>query len=111
MEPSDPNILDLDHLPLEEPEAGIVDAYANVINYNWTLTDVRLRFAELLHVPNPDSPNWTNQDKVIMEKVSVTIPWYQAKLMRDMLNKIVGAYEAVNGELKQPKLADIPKEK
>jgi hypothetical protein len=32
----------LKSIPLAEPEGGIFESYANIVNYNWTLTDVRL---------------------------------------------------------------------
>jgi hypothetical protein len=51
------------------------------------------------------SPNWENQHGVLLERVAVTIPWYQAKVLHDMLTGILKNYEAVNGELKAPKLA------
>ena len=102
----DPKIKDLGELPIEESEAGMTYVYANIINYNWTLTDVRLRFAELVHVTDPDNPTWDHQYKTIMEKVSVTIPWHQAKALRNMLDRLVRGYEAANSEIKTPILSD-----
>ncbi|MGO9256808.1 MAG: DUF3467 domain-containing protein [Bryobacteraceae bacterium] len=96
--------LDLSKLPLEEPEDGVFSAYANVFNMNWTLTDVRLRFSELLQVPDEVKPTWENQHGIVLERVSVTIPWYQAKVLRDMLDGLIRNYEELNGEIKVPKL-------
>ena len=99
---------DLKTLPLEEPEEGVFYAYANVVNFNWTLTDVRLRFAELLSVPDDNNPVWDAQRGIILERASITIPWIQAKNIRDMLDGLVKNYEALNGELKPAKLPSPP---
>jgi|SRR5579872_915991 len=109
MEGPKPN--ELAKLPFEESEEGMAYIYANIINYNWTLTDVRLRFAELVHVTNPEDPTWDSQYKTIMEKVSVTIPWYQAKELRNMLDRLVRGYEEKNGEIKTPSLSDPASER
>ena len=45
-------MMDLRKIPLEEPEDGVFQAYANVVNLNWTLFDIRIRFAELMQVRN-----------------------------------------------------------
>src|SRR5437879_1895558 len=42
MEPKKP----AESLPLEQPEAGVFDAYANVVDADWSLTDVTLRFMQ-----------------------------------------------------------------
>lgn len=103
-------IPDLRKVPLEAPEDGVYYAYGNVVNMNWTLTDVQLRFGELIQVANDESPTWENQHGILLERVAVTIPWYQAKVLLDMLGKVVRNYEAVNGELKSPNLAEPPKD-
>lgn len=95
---------DLSKIPLEVPEDGVFEAYANVVNMNWTLTDVRIRFAELIQVPDEDRPNWENQHGILLERAAVTIPWYQAKALRDMLDGVIKNYEEINGELKLVKL-------
>ena len=48
--------VDLRKLALEQPEEGVYYAYANLVNLNWTLTDLRIRFAELLTVPDENNP-------------------------------------------------------
>jgi hypothetical protein len=107
----DPGVVpDLGKAPLEAPEEGVFYAYGNIVNLNWTLTDVQIRFAELIQVPNDDSPTWENQHAILLERVSVTIPWYQAKVLHNMLTGILRNYEELNGELKQPLLAPAPKE-
>ena len=100
--------LDLADLPLEAPEEGVYYAYANIVNLNWTLTDLRIRFAELLQVPGDEGPTWKTQHGILLERVSVTIPWHQAKALRDMLDGVVRNYEEINGELKQVKLPAAP---
>jgi hypothetical protein len=99
---------DLGKIPLEQPEDGVFEAYSNVVNTNWTLTDVRIRFAELIQVPDDDRPTWENQHGILLERVAVTIPWYQAKVLRDVLDGIVKNYESINGELKPLKLPNRP---
>jgi hypothetical protein len=105
------SLIDLSKTPLEEPEDGVFEAYSNVVNMNWTLYDIRLRFAELIQVPDDDRPTWENQHGVVLERVAVTLPWHQAKLLRDLLDGIVKNYETINGELKTlrlPARAELP---
>ena len=101
-------LIDLGKVPLEEPEDGVFQAYANVVNINWTPTDVRLRFCELIQVPDEDRPNWENQHGILLERVAVTIPWNQAKIVRNMLDGLIKNYEEINGELKPLKLPERP---
>lgn len=100
--------INLTKIPLEEPEDGVFTTYANVINMNWTLFDLRIRFAELIQVPDEDRPTWENQHGILLERAAVTIPWHQAKALRDMLNGLIKNYEEINGELKQIKLPARP---
>lgn len=95
-------------IPMMEPEGGVFEAYANIVNLNWTLTDVRLRFAELIHVLGEKSSLWEDQEKVMMERAAITLPWHQAKMLAQMLVDLVGQYEAVNGELRPLNLAARP---
>jgi hypothetical protein len=102
---------DMRDVILEEPEEGLFTAYSNVVNMDWTLYDLRLRFAELMQVPNDESPSWVNQHGVLLERVAVRLPWHQAKALRDMLDGVIRNYEAINGELKPirlPATPDIP---
>jgi len=98
--------LDLNQVPIEYPDDGVFETYANVVNMNWTPHDVRLRFAELIQVANEDRPNWVNQHGVIMERAAVTLPWHQAKILRDLLDGVIKSYEEINGELKPIKLPE-----
>jgi hypothetical protein len=99
---------DLGKVPLEEPEDGVFQGYANVVNLNWTLTDVRIRFSELIQVPDEDRPTWENQHGILLERAALTIPWYQAKALRDLLDGVIKNYETINGELKPLKLPARP---
>lgn len=92
-------------LTFSEPEEGLYNAYANIVNLNWTLFDVRLRFGELIQVTNPDAPTGAGQIGIVEERVAVTLPWHQVKLLRDNLDDLIKRYEKVNGELKQVILA------
>jgi hypothetical protein len=105
--PSDSHI-DLNKILLEEPEDGVFEAYSNVVNMNWTLYDVRIRFAELIQVPDEDRPTWENQHGIVLERAAVTMPWHQAKTLRDMLDGIIKNYEQINGVLKPIKLPARP---
>jgi len=99
---------DLATIALLEEEEGTFSTYANVINMDWTLYDVRFRFAELMQVPDDELPTWENQRAVVLEKALIRIPWHQAKMLRDLLDGVVKSYESLNGELKQPLLALDP---
>jgi hypothetical protein len=103
-----PTDLDLSKTPLEEPEDGVFLAYSNMVNADWTLTDFRLRFGELIHVPNDEDPTWPNQRAVILERVAVTMPWHQAKYLATLLSAVIKNYEEINGELKPLKLPAAP---
>lgn len=96
--------LDLKTVPLAAPEDGVFSAYSNLVNLDWTLTDVRIRFAELIQVPNGESSIWADQHIVMLERVMVTLPWHQAKYLCNMLSGVIQNYEALNGELKPIKL-------
>jgi len=103
-----PSLVDLINTPIEEPEDGVFTTYANVVNMDWTLYDVRLRFAELMQVPNDDYPTWKNQHGILLERAAVTMPWHQAKVLRNLLDGVIKNYETINGELKPIKLPASP---
>lgn len=69
---------------------------------------VRLRFSELIQVPDEDNPTWENQHGIQLERVAVTLPWHQAKYLRDMLDGLIRNYETLNGELKSVRLPGRP---
>jgi hypothetical protein len=98
--PAAPPYLDLAKVPLEEPEDGVFTVYSNLVNMDWTLYDVRLRFAELIQVPDDEAPFWGNQHSVVLERAMITLPWHQAKTLCSMLAGLIQSYETLNGELK-----------
>jgi hypothetical protein len=97
-------------IPLEEPEGGVFETYANFVDADWTLTDVSLRFLQLMHVSGEKSPTNLNREPILVERAHITVPWWQAKIIAQMLNNLVRSYESANGELKKPELAQRPQE-
>ena len=106
--PESDSYLDLSLTPLEESEDGVFQAYANVVNMDWTLYDIRIRFGELMQVPNDEDPSWKNQHAIVLERAAIRMPWHQAKNLRDLLDGILKNYEAINGELVPIKLPNAP---
>jgi hypothetical protein len=100
--------INLADTPIEEPENGTFMDYANVVNMDWSLYDVRLRFGELMQVLDEASPSWQNQHKVVLEKAAIRIPWHQAKYLCQMLAGVIKNYEEINGELRALKLPAPP---
>ena len=84
--------------------------YANIVNLDWTLYDVRIRFGELMQVPNEADPSWKNQHGIVLEKAAIRIPWHQAKSLYLLLAAVIKNYEEINGELKPIKLPAAPSE-
>jgi hypothetical protein len=103
-----PSIVDPATTPIEQPEDGIFTEYANVVNLDWTLYDVRIRFGELMQVLDDNSPTWNNQHGIILEKAAIRIPWHQAKFLCLLLAGVIKNYEELNGELKTIKLPAAP---
>jgi len=95
-------------VPLLEFEGGAFESYSNLIDADWSLTDVTIRFMQITFAPREDGPTSDNREIAHLEKANITIPWIQAKLLAGLLTKLVASYEATNGELKQPKLAPRP---
>ncbi|HTS26180.1 MAG TPA: DUF3467 domain-containing protein [Bryobacteraceae bacterium] len=95
-------------LPLEVPEDGIFEAYANIVDADWSLTDVTLRFMLLAYGPREDGSTTKNRELIVLEKANITIPWWHTKVLANMLTNLIQSYEATNGELKEPKLTPRP---
>jgi hypothetical protein len=95
-------------LPLEEPASGIFEAYSNAVDADWTLTDVTLRFLQLVHAPKEDGATTSNRELIVLERANITMPWLQAKVLAATLGNLIQSYESVNGELKMPTLAPSP---
>ena len=100
--------INLEEVAIEQPDDGVFDAYSNVVQLNWTPNDVTMRFGQFIQVPNPESPTLGDQYGTLLERAAITLPWHQAKLLRDMLDGIVRNYERINGELKPLKLPAPP---
>jgi hypothetical protein len=94
--------------PLEEPEGGTLEAYASIVDTDWSLTDVTLRFLQLAFVPKENQTTATNREMILLERANITIPWWSTKILAGMLGELVKSYESVNGELKAPVLAPRP---
>lgn len=94
--------------PLVHPEDGLFESYANIVDGDWTLTDVTLRFMQLIHTPREESATNSNRELIMLEKANITIPWWTAKIGAQMLTRLIQAYESVNGEIKKPELARLP---
>ncbi len=84
------------------------DIYANYMHLGWSLDDVRITLG-LLTAENVNSKSAFYSEKT----GSVTLPWRQAKNLRDMLSRVIASYEEKNGEISTPYLAspEEPKEK
>lgn len=71
---------------------GVAEIYSNYLDASWTLHDVRMRFAQI--VTNGEDQFYAE------ERVAVTLPWQQAKVLRDVLSNLISRYEELNGEMK-----------
>jgi hypothetical protein len=104
-ETSGSNPADLSKAPIVTPENGTFEAYANIINFNWTLTDVRIRFGELVQQSKEGSAGtWMDQETAILERATITVPWHQIKTLVMTLENLLMKYEKLNGEIKEIKL-------
>jgi hypothetical protein len=82
---------------MEYTNTNNLSVYANRFRAEWTNTDIRIRFGEIMYgVPG--------KHLVIEERVAVTMTWLRAKELRDDLNVFIAKYEEVNGELKDPEV-------
>ncbi len=79
---------------------NIVNIYANMFRTEWTNTDLRIRFGELLY----SSSDAARKTLVVEERIGVTITWLRAKELRDQLNLLVTKYEEANGQLVEMKV-------
>jgi len=69
------------------------EIYSNLYFINWSRTDVRLRFGQMI----PVNEVGTNVEFVVEEQAAVTIAWAQAKALRDSLSDAVERFEKMNG--------------
>jgi hypothetical protein len=79
---------------------GSPEIYSNYLYIAWTLDDVRMTFGLI------KADKVTTESHFAEEKGAVILPWRQAKNLRDLLTRVVNSYEAKNGEITVPYLAD-----
>lgn len=101
-------VTDLSNLLVRSPQGGVHHSYGNLVRIDWTLTDVHVRVGELMYTTDLHDPLLKNQIPIFEDRVSVTIPWQQAKILRDLLIGVIDSYESVNGELKPLVLPPSP---
>jgi Protein of unknown function (DUF3467) len=79
--------------------------YSNYLYMGWSLDDVRITFGALR------AENVSTKSHFSEEQGSVVLPWRQAKNLRDMLTRVIAAYEEVNGEIRNPFLPETDDKK
>src|ERR1035437_4431652 len=85
---------------------GVHEIYTNFLHSNWSLYDVRVRLGQL--IPDPKNANASVSKWVVEERAAVTFAWAEAKVLSDLLVKLIAKYEEVNGEIKPLKLPPPP---
>jgi hypothetical protein len=86
-------------VPWVKPPQGAFEAYSNQTHINWSLDDVRLRFAQI-----GESGEYTGPGSPLIsvnyEKAAITLSWRNAKILQAKLATLISNYEKVNGEIK-----------
>jgi hypothetical protein len=82
---------------IEAPD--VCEVYSNSLNINWSLFDVRIRFAQIKPIVGQAETPGKPPERKIEDKAAVVLAWAQAKNLRDMLTEAVKRYETVNGEI------------
>ena|ERR1022692_1608660 len=77
---------------------GVFEDYGNQLNLLWTLFDVTIRLGHL--VPTKHATDGKIVEFVNEETSAITLPWAQAKALRNMLGDAVSRYEKLNGEIR-----------
>lgn len=85
------------------PPNGILETYSNYINANWGVMDVRIRFGQLTPVSG-EAEGSKPPERVVVERVAVTLAWPEVIVLRNILSECIERYEKTNGELKIPTL-------
>ena len=80
-----------------------MEYYANDVHLSWTLTDATLHFVQMGH-----DLEGANYQHVVVTKAQISIPWWTAKVLHDMIGEMLRSHENVNGEIRRPVLAPIP---
>ncbi len=86
--------------PLVSGELLPATTYANTFDVNWTLTDATIQFTQIVQILNTEGKIEGRYKPL----VSVMMPWWQVKMLSDVLSDVVKRYEIANGELTRPKL-------
>lgn len=87
------------HFKWIKPPQGVFDTYANQTHLNWSLDDVRIRFAQIGEAGDDTGPG-ADIVPANFEKAAVTLSWRNAKILLNQLAKVIHNYEKVNGEIK-----------
>jgi len=82
-----------------EPREGIQMTYANHVEVGRTAFDLRILFGEVLGAKDGVM--------VVEQRMHVTLPWLQAKLLARLLTQVVENFEAANGPITLPKLTAL----
>lgn len=85
------NIADLEH----ERAALFVDLYVNHTQAQPSFNDLRMVMGAIV-----DNRGKREAPPVIEERVAVTMAWEHAKSLRDLLTRMIDAYEKENGLLR-----------
>ena len=83
-----------------EREGGIFYTYSNNINLDWSVHDLRMRFAEMSLLPEYKAKRNTHR---IEERVSVSMAWSEAKALHGLLGQVLLEFETLNGPIEIPK--------
>src|ERR1700674_1675899 len=78
------------------------EIYGNYFDVNWTVNDLRIRFGQI--TPLREHAADMNPSWGIDLHGSATVSWLQAKILRDTLTQAIDRYEALSGQITEPKL-------
>jgi hypothetical protein len=82
-----------------EPKDGLMFVYANHVQIGQSVFDIRFAFGEILGAEKGKAR--------ILNKINVTMTWFEAKVFNALLSKVLETYESVNGPLTPPKLRKL----
>jgi hypothetical protein len=77
-----------------DPESDLFTTYANNVQLGSTVYDMRMIFGELVEA--------TTDKFVIEQRAHITVSWLQAKILSEMIARLVAVYESQHGEIKIP---------
>lgn len=94
-------LIKIDDLPRRHP-ANYLETYANNVGTSSNFYDVRFIFGQITANPKDEMH--------IEDRVGVTMSWEHARQFRDLLNRLLEAYEKENGEVRTRVAEEEPKE-